>query len=54
MWWQYKHFRLSQQHFANFGYLSNADINEDKCLMEILKKDMYWSFPKTKLQDMSE
>lgn len=33
---QYKHFRLSQQHFANFGYLSNADINEDKCLKEIL------------------
>ena len=33
---QYKHFRLSQQHFANFGYLSNADINEDKCLNEIL------------------
>ncbi len=33
---QYKHFLLSQQHFANFGYLSNADINEDKCLKEIL------------------
>ena len=33
---QYKHFRLSQQHFANFGYLSNADIKEDKCLKEIL------------------
>ena len=33
---QYKHFKLSQQHFANFGYLSNADINEDKCLKEIL------------------
>ena len=33
---QYKHFRLSQQHFANFGYLSNADIKEDKCLNEIL------------------
>lgn len=33
---QYKHFRLSQQHFANFGYLSNADISEDKCLNEIL------------------
>ena len=33
---QYKHFKLSQQHFANFGYLSNADINEDKCLNEIL------------------
>ena len=33
---QYKHFKLSQQHFANFGYLSNADIKEDKCLNEIL------------------
>lgn len=33
---QYKHFKVSQQHFANFGYLSNADINEDKCLNEIL------------------
>ena len=33
---QYKHFLLSQQHFANFGYLSNADISEDKCLNEIL------------------
>ena len=39
---QYKHFRLSQQHFANFGYLSNADINEDKCLNEILNnKDSF-------------
>ena len=33
---QYKHFKLSQQHFANFGYLSNADIKEDKCLNDIL------------------
>lgn len=33
---QYKHFKISQQHFANVGYLSNADINEDKCLKEIL------------------
>ena len=33
---QYKHFRLSQQHFANVGYLSNADIKEDKCLNDIL------------------
>ena len=33
---QYKHFRISQQHFANFGYLSNADVNDDKCLKEIL------------------
>lgn len=39
---QYKHFVLSQQHFANFGYLSNADINEDKCLNEILNnKDKF-------------
>lgn len=39
---QYKHFRLSQQHFANFGYLSNADIKEDKCLNEILNnKDTF-------------
>ena len=33
---QYQHFKLSQQHFANFGYLSNADIREDKCLKEVL------------------
>ncbi len=33
---QYKHLKISQQHFANVGYLSNADINEDKCLKEIL------------------
>lgn len=39
---QYKHFRLSQQHFANFGYLSNADIKEDKCLNELLNsKDTF-------------
>ena len=39
---QYKHFKLSQQHFANFGYLSNADISEDKCLNEILNnKDSF-------------
>ena len=38
---QYKHFKLSQQHFANFGYLSNADINEDKCLKETLGKDKF-------------
>lgn len=39
---QYKHFKLSQQHFANFGYLSNADISEDKCLKEILNnKDSF-------------
>lgn len=33
---QYKHFKISEQHFANVGYLSNADINEDRCLKEIL------------------
>ena len=33
---QYMHFKLSQQHFANFGYLSNADIKQDKCLNEII------------------
>ena len=33
---QYLHFKLSKQHFANFGYLSNADINEDKCLKQLL------------------
>lgn len=39
---QYIHFKLSQQHFANFGYLSNADISEDKCLNEILNnKDTF-------------
>ena len=39
---QYKHFKISEQHFANFGYLSNADIKEDKCLNEILNsKDSF-------------
>lgn len=38
---QYKHFKVSQQHFANFGYLSNADLKEDKCLNEILGKDNF-------------
>ena len=33
---QYKHFRISEQHYANVGYLSNADVKEDKCLNEIL------------------
>ena len=32
---QYLHFKLSKQQFANFGYLSNANINEDKCLNEL-------------------
>lgn len=34
---QNKHFKISSQHFVNHGYLSNADIREDKCLNEILK-----------------
>lgn len=39
---QYIHFKISEQHFANFGYLSNADIKEDKCLNEILNnKDSF-------------
>ena len=39
---QYKHFKISSQHFANHGYLSNADINEDKCLNEVLNsKDSF-------------
>ncbi len=39
---QYKHFKVSQQHFANVGYLSNADIKDDKCLNEILNnKDSF-------------
>lgn len=36
---QYLHFNISSQHFANHGYLSNADVNEDKCLNEILRKN---------------
>lgn len=36
---QYLHFNISSQHFANHGYLSNADIKEDKCLNEILGKN---------------
>lgn len=34
---QLSHFKVSKQHFANFGYLSNADINEDKCLNELFR-----------------
>lgn len=33
------HYKISKQHFANRAFLSNADVNEDKCLREILKKD---------------
>ena len=32
------HLRISNQHFANIGYLSNADIKEDKCLKEIYRQ----------------
>ena len=37
------HFKISSQHFANHGYLSNAAVDEDKCLIEILdgKKKYY-------------
>ena len=30
--------RISKQHFANIGYLSTADIKEDKCLKEIYRQ----------------
>ena len=33
---QYLHFKVSKQQFANFGYLSNAVIDEDKCLIQLL------------------
>ena len=29
--------KVTKQHFANRGFLSNADVNEDKCLKEIFK-----------------
>ncbi|MBR1376685.1 MAG: hypothetical protein IJ565_02610 [Bacilli bacterium] len=32
------HYKISSQHFANHGYLSNADISEDKCLKELLSR----------------
>ena len=32
------HLKISKQHFANIGYLSNADIKEDKCLKEIYRQ----------------
>ena len=34
------HFDISSYHFANQGYLSNAEPSEDKCLNEILNKDV--------------
>ncbi len=33
------HFDISSQHFVNHAYLSNADVKEDKCLNEILRKN---------------
>lgn len=36
---QISHIKVSKQHFVNHGYLSNADIKEDKCLKELLDKD---------------
>lgn len=29
--------KVTKQHFANRGFFSNADVNEDKCLKEIFK-----------------
>lgn len=34
---QLAHFKVSKQHFVNHGYLSNADIREDRCLNELFK-----------------
>jgi len=37
------HFKISSQHFANHGYLSNAAVDEDKCLNELLdRKKKYY------------
>lgn len=36
---QTTHIKVSKQHFVNHGYLSNADIGEDRCLHELLSKD---------------
>jgi hypothetical protein len=38
---QLAHFKVSKQYFANHAYLSNADINEDKCLKELFKNKFY-------------
>ena len=40
---QYLHFKVSKQHFANFGYLSNAAIDEDKCLNQLLNTNKYFN-----------
>lgn len=34
---QLAHFKVSKQHFANRGFLSNADIREDRCLNELFE-----------------
>lgn len=36
---QIAHIKVSKQHFANRGFLSNAEMKEDKCLKELLGKD---------------
>lgn len=39
---QIKHILITKQLFANHAYLSNADINDDKCLNELIfKKDSF-------------
>ena len=35
--------KISKQHFANVGYLSNADVNRDKCLNELLRNSDYFN-----------
>jgi len=34
---QISHFKVTKQHFANRGFLSNASISEDRCLNELFK-----------------
>lgn len=33
------HFKITSQLFANHGYLSNAEVSEDKSLNEVLDKN---------------
>ena len=35
--------KISKQHFANVGYLSNADVKKDKCLNELLRNRDYFN-----------
>lgn len=35
--------KISKQHFANVGYLSNADVTRDRCLNEILRSKDYFN-----------